>query len=103
MEEINQKISVIDAKTLTIINYLLASAGLEDEAHLLNIKETKYQIEMIKRHDEFQYSHLTKKEREAKVQPIRNSKVNPKIYRNELCPCGSGKKYKRCCFLTLPT
>jgi hypothetical protein len=23
--------------------------------------------------------------------------VPPKIGRNELCPCGSGKKYKRCC------
>jgi uncharacterized protein len=21
----------------------------------------------------------------------------PKVGRNELCPCGSGKKYKRCC------
>ena len=20
-----------------------------------------------------------------------------KVYRNELCPCGSGKKYKHCC------
>ena len=23
-----------------------------------------------------------------------------KVGRNELCPCGSGKKYKRCCGLT---
>jgi hypothetical protein len=22
---------------------------------------------------------------------------SPKVGRNELCPCGSGKKYKRCC------
>ena len=22
---------------------------------------------------------------------------NPKVCRNELCPCGSGKKYKKCC------
>ena len=22
-----------------------------------------------------------------------------KIGRNELCPCGSGKKFKRCCFV----
>jgi len=28
-------------------------------------------------------------------QPIRRSK--PKIGRNEPCPCGSGKKYKKCC------
>ena len=26
-----------------------------------------------------------------------------KIGRNELCPCGSGKKYKNCCLLNTPT
>jgi preprotein translocase subunit SecA len=29
------------------------------------------------------------------VEPIKN--VGPKIGRNDPCPCGSGKKYKRCC------
>ncbi|MFN5370222.1 MAG: SEC-C metal-binding domain-containing protein [Bacteroidia bacterium] len=24
-------------------------------------------------------------------------KPNPEIGRNDLCPCGSGKKYKKCC------
>jgi len=27
-------------------------------------------------------------------QPVR---VGPKIGRNQPCPCGSGKKYKKCC------
>ena len=35
-----------------------------------------------------------KKQREANVQPVRTT---PKIGRNEICPCGSGKKYKNCC------
>ena len=26
-----------------------------------------------------------------------STKVHPKVGRNELCPCGSGKKYKKCC------
>ncbi|MCK5219593.1 preprotein translocase subunit SecA, partial [bacterium] len=30
-----------------------------------------------------------------KIEPIRRS--GPKIGRNDLCPCGSGKKYKKCC------
>jgi preprotein translocase subunit SecA len=30
----------------------------------------------------------------AKAQPVR---VGPKIGRNAPCPCGSGKKYKKCC------
>ena len=31
-------------------------------------------------------------------QPVSNK--GPKVGRNEVCPCGSGKKYKRCCGLT---
>ena len=30
----------------------------------------------------------------ARIEPIR---VAPKVGRNDLCPCGSGKKYKKCC------
>jgi len=30
-----------------------------------------------------------------RLEPIRN--VAPKIGRNAPCPCGSGKKYKKCC------
>ena len=37
---------------------------------------------------------LTRKEREAVLVPIR---TEPKIERNAPCPCGSGKKYKKCC------
>ena len=57
-------------------------------------KEIELQYQMIKAYDDFRYSHLTKKEREADIQPVR---TEPKIGRNELCPCGSGKKYKNCC------
>ena len=32
--------------------------------------------------------------RSNRIQPV---KSKPKIGRNELCPCGSGKKYKKCC------
>jgi SEC-C motif domain protein len=31
---------------------------------------------------------------EAKAAPVR---AGPKIGRNDPCPCGSGKKYKKCC------
>lgn len=39
---------------------------------------------------------------EVSNKPIRRSRrplvrVHEKIGRNELCPCGSGKKYKHCC------
>ena len=36
---------------------------------------------------------VSNKEKEKKSTP----KKVQKIGRNELCPCGSGKKYKQCC------
>lgn len=31
------------------------------------------------------------------MNPLASTKQDPKISRNSPCPCGSGKKYKRCC------
>lgn len=36
-------------------------------------------------------------EEEPSIQPIAPLIAEPKAGRNELCPCGSGKKYKKCC------
>jgi uncharacterized protein YecA (UPF0149 family) len=44
--------------------------------------------------EDIKYSHLSKKEREANIEPVR---TEPKILRNDPCPCGSGLKYKHCC------
>lgn len=41
--------------------------------------------------------YISKKHESLIIKPIRNSKTNPKINRNDLCPCNSGKKYKHCC------
>jgi uncharacterized protein YecA (UPF0149 family) len=67
---------------------------LNQSIGMITPKEIEYQYQMIKDYDNFKYSHLTKKEREADIQPVR---TEPKIGRNEPCPCGSGKKYKNCC------
>jgi SWIM/SEC-C metal-binding protein len=34
---------------------------------------------------------------EILLNPTKTRRVEKKIGRNELCPCGSGKKYKKCC------
>jgi len=41
---------------------------------------------------------VPKKLRGYEVKPVRDSKVNPKIQRNDICSCGSGKKFKNCCY-----
>jgi hypothetical protein len=43
------------------------------------------------------WNKLSKSDRRGTVANVRNSKEDPKIQRNALCPCGSGKKYKKCC------
>jgi hypothetical protein len=44
--------------------------------------------------EDIRYGHLSKKHREANIIPLR---TEPKIFRNQPCPCGSKKKYKHCC------
>lgn len=38
-------------------------------------------------------------ERKLKRINSRQLKKQPKIGRNDLCPCGSGSKYKKCCLI----
>lgn len=49
--------------------------------------------------NKYNFDYLTPrkvKERRGRIIPVRTEK---KVGRNEPCPCGSGKKYKRCCWL----
>lgn len=44
---------------------------------------------------EIQAYWLARREESPGRSPIRHDK--PRVGRNDLCPCGSGKKYKKCC------
>jgi preprotein translocase subunit SecA len=54
-------------------------------------------------HDEVSQFAMTERQRAAATAPQGERKVKqirlaqPKVGRNQPCPCGSGKKYKRCC------
>jgi SEC-C motif len=62
------------------------------------LKDKQY-VERLKRH----YQMFRQKiEAEEHVEKTNRSIVaSPKVGRNELCPCGSGKKYKKCCYVVL--
>ncbi len=55
------------------------------------------------RHDEVNQFAMTERQRAAAAAPQGETKVKqikldkPKVGRNDPCPCGSGKKYKKCC------
>ena len=52
--------------------------------------------QMAKGMSDKQIKHFMVKEEDGGgTRTVRRSE--PKIRRNELCPCGSGKKYKKCC------
>ena len=46
--------------------------------------------------EEIAAEQMAQQEEEAPVQ-ITFHREMPKVGRNDLCPCGSGKKYKKCC------
>jgi preprotein translocase subunit SecA len=59
---------------------------------LFNVKVPKEQemIQVVKREEMF-----TNKGESTVKKPVRRTEA--KIGRNDLCPCGSGKKFKQCC------
>ncbi|MEA1864403.1 MAG: SEC-C metal-binding domain-containing protein [Euryarchaeota archaeon] len=60
------------------------------------VLKDEYYIERIKRHYRM-FKDLIEKENRNKTSIKSDKKVKMKIGRNAPCPCGSGKKYKRCC------
>jgi uncharacterized protein YecA (UPF0149 family) len=68
----------------------LVMAAQESGVDVTNQKEMNRFIAL---YNERLLSERTSDDPPSKAEPVRN----PKIGRNEPCPCGSGKKYKKCC------
>ncbi len=83
-EIFNNMIHRIKEETIKILFRL--EIKVEEIAQLEKLERQKEQ-EMTLSHGDGEES--------VKKKPIRNKEV--KIGRNESCPCGSGKKYKKCC------
>lgn len=69
------------------IEQLLAGLQMETSRSFLTELEARPAAQM-------QQEQQEAPEREEKLQPV---VVEAKVGRNDLCPCGSGKKYKKCC------
>jgi len=61
-------------------------------------KEALRQEKLVARHQEAEsvYKHAGQSDAEQGETPQQPVKAEPKTGRNDLCPCGSGKKYKNC-------
>lgn len=77
------------------ITVLIALIALAIQVHTSYFKgddvEKQFREYLLERNKEL-------REQNKKAIPYKREK--PKIQRNNPCPCGSGKKYKRCCGLT---
>jgi len=67
-----------------------------NEEEFLDFSETVI-VPMIKRHHEMFPNMSPPDTRQASTRPSRDKTRYLGTGRNEPCPCGSGKKYKRCC------
>lgn len=83
----------------------LENIGADDEI-TLDINLEKLYYNMLDAKAEYLYdipaweNILTEEKREEIQKELKNSKTvknEDKIGRNDPCPCGSGKKYKKCC------
>jgi preprotein translocase subunit SecA len=54
-----------------------------------------YKVRLVPQEQEQRVSHVVENRGEETERTPR--RVGPKVGRNDPCPCGSGKKYKRCC------
>ena len=77
---------------------LLEVAGRHDEAQALIAEQKKRHAASLQGDTMDKDSPLLEEKESPRRPPVRSS---PKVGRNDPCPCGSGKKYKKCC-LNIP-
>jgi len=90
----NEMLGAIEDRVTDIIFKVHLEAGARAKS-VWNVSQTV--------HDEVGQFAMAEQQRAAAQAPQGEQKVKqikleqPKVGRNDLCPCGSGKKYKKCC------
>ena len=90
----NEMLGVIEDRVTDTIFKVRLDPGAQARS-VWNVSQTK--------HDEVGQFAMTERQRAAGTAPQGEQKVKqirleqPKVGRNEPCPCGSGKKHKKCC------
>jgi len=90
----NEMLEAIEDRVTDIIFRVRLEAGAEAR-NVWNVSQVS--------HDEVGQFAMAERQRAAAQAPQGQTKVKqikldrPKVGRNEPCPCGSGKKYKKCC------
>lgn len=92
-EDIMSKITSTEyEESMSNLASALVNSKIDEKKKELNNVVDK----MIENEDAYNNLH-TKLEQVNMMIPKPYKRKGPKIGRNDLCPCGSGKKYKQCC------
>jgi len=97
-----QRDPLVEYKKESFATFEQMMNSIEEESlrylYLLQPMEEKERVREMERRQQKQEMVLGSSQEESEVRkPVIRG---PKIGRNERCPCGSGKKYKKCCALT---
>ena len=79
----------------TELVYIIKETAIRAFSHLrieAEVKDEEFQHDST---DELEYTDHESAQEKKKQAPVK--RATPKISRNAPCPCGSGKKYKKCC------
>ena len=97
-----QRDPLVEYKKESFATFEQMMDGIEEQSlrylYLLQPVEDRDKVREMERRQRKQEMVMGPAEEEP--QPRRPVVRGPKIGRNEPCPCGSGKKYKKCCALT---
>ena len=97
-----QRDPLVEYKKESFATFERMMDGIEEQSlrylYLLQPVEDKDKVREMDRRQRKQ--ELVLGPAEEKAEPRRPVIRGPKIGRNQPCPCGSGKKYKKCCALT---
>ena len=97
-----QRDPLVEYKKESFATFARMMDGIEEQSlrylYLLQPVEDKDKVREMERRQRKQ--ELVLGPAEEKAEPRRPVIRGPKIGRNQPCPCGSGKKYKKCCALT---
>ncbi len=77
---------------------ILSSAEVEDQADVNLVEEQRREAahQQNMNYEHVSFNSMSAEEEEDMDRPGTYKREEPKVGRNEPCPCGSGKKYKQC-------
>jgi preprotein translocase subunit SecA len=93
--QFREMLSGVQDKVTDMIFKVSLSAGQEQISSVYDISDTVH--EQLSGYDHLTQGMDPQAAQSTHARPVTITRDVPKVGRNDPCPCGSGKKYKKCC------